>query len=67
MAKTTENAKLIKFLLLTGLRISEAQNGYVDSNRFRVDDRKNDKSHWAYLTKLAVAVYNANMTMPQYH
>ena len=54
MAKTTENAKLIKFLLLTGLRISEAQGGYVDGNKFRVDDSKNGKSHWVYLTKLAL-------------
>jgi hypothetical protein len=45
--KTTENAKLIKFLLLTGLRISEAQGGYVDGS-------KNGKSHWVYLTKLAL-------------
>jgi hypothetical protein len=52
--KTTENAKLIKFLLPTGLRISEAQGGYVDGNKFRVDDSKNGKSHWVYLTKLAL-------------
>lgn len=48
-----QNARVLRFLLLTGLRISEAQQGYVDGDVFRVDDSKNGKPHWAYLTELA--------------
>ena len=57
--KTEDNARLIKFLLLTGLRISEAQNGYVDGDKYRIDDTKgkhpkNEKRpHWVFLTKTA--------------
>ena len=32
--------KLLRLLLLTGLRISEAQQGYQDGDRFCVEDRK---------------------------
>ena len=54
--KTEDNVRVIKFLLFTGLRISEAQNGYADGNYFRVDDSKGKHSktekrpHWIYLT-----------------
>ncbi|MET0014369.1 MAG: integrase family protein [Sedimenticola sp.] len=57
--KTEDNVKVIKFLLLTGLRISEAQNGYVDGDKFRVDDTKGTHSkdenrpHWVFLTDTA--------------
>jgi len=46
--------KLLRFLLLTGLRISEAQSGYLDGDRFRIDRTKNDDPHWVYLPPLAV-------------
>jgi len=57
--KTEENTRVIKFLLLTGLRISEAQKGYIDGDKFRVDDTKGKHSkdetrpHWVYLTETA--------------
>ena len=57
--KTEDNARVIKFLLLTGLRISEAQKGYVDGDKFRVDDTKGKHSqdekrpHWVHLTETA--------------
>ena len=57
--KTEENVKVIKFLLLTGLRISEAQKGYLDGDKFRVDDTKGKHSrhekrpHWVHLSPSA--------------
>ncbi len=48
------NAPLLRFLLLTGLRISEAQSGYLDSDRWRVNDSKNGKAHWVHLPPLAL-------------
>jgi len=57
--KTEDNVRMIKFLLLTGLRISEAQTGYVDGNKFRMDDTKGKhpkhekRPHWVYLTNEA--------------
>ena len=57
--KTEDNARMIKFLLLTGLRISEAQNGYVDGDKYRIDDTKGKHSkvesrpHWVHLTAMA--------------
>lgn len=57
--KTEDNVRLIKFLLLTGLRISEAQSGYIDGDKFRIDDTKGKHSknekrpHWVYLTDTA--------------
>lgn len=44
---------ILRFLLLTGLRISEAQQGYRDGDKFRVDRTKNGDPHWVYLTDLA--------------
>ncbi len=49
-----QNAPLLRFLLLTGLRISEAQEGYLDGDRWRKDDTKNGKAHWVYLPPLAM-------------
>lgn len=60
--KTETNVRLIKFLLLTGLRISEAQKGYQDGDIFRIDDTKGKHSrsekrpHWVYLTDTAKAL-----------
>jgi integrase len=57
--KTEDNVRVIKFLLLTGLRISEAQAGYIDDDKFRMDDTKGKHSkhekrpHWVYLTDTA--------------
>jgi integrase len=57
--KTEDNVRIIKFLLLTGLRISEAQKGYQDGDKFRIDDTKGKHSkeeqrpHWVYLTETA--------------
>ncbi len=57
--KTEDNVRVIKFLLLTGLRISEAQSGYIDGDMFRVDDTKGKhpkhvkRPHWVYLTETA--------------
>jgi len=59
--KTEDNVRVIKFLLLTGLRISEAQSGYVDGDKFRMDDTKGKhpkhekRPHWVHLTELAKA------------
>lgn len=59
---TEENLKVIKFLLLTGLRISEAQSGYIDGDKFRIDDTKGKhakhetRPHWVYLTDEARAL-----------
>lgn len=60
--KTEENVRVIKFLLLTGLRISEAQSGYVDGEKFRIDDTKGKhpkhekRPHWVFLTDTAKAL-----------
>jgi integrase len=50
------NARLLRFLLLTALRISEAQKGERDGDRWRVSAQisKNGKSHWVYLTPSAL-------------
>ncbi len=49
------NAALLRFLLLTGLRISEGQTGRADGDFWRVDKTKNGKPHWVYLTPAAKA------------
>lgn len=57
MEKTEDNARIAKFLLLTGLRISETQKGNIDGDLFRIDDtkgrhsKKEKRPHWVYLTK----------------
>jgi len=53
--RTEENARMLKFLLLTGLRISEARLGYQDGDKWIVDKElsKNGKAHWVYLTETA--------------
>jgi integrase len=47
------NAALLRFLLLTGLRISEGQTGRADGDFWRMEKTKNGKPHWVYLTKTA--------------
>lgn len=51
------NGRLLRFLLLTGLRIAEAQKGILDGDRWRVPASlsKNGKPHWAFLTPAALA------------
>lgn len=49
------NAALLRFLLLTGLRISEGQTGRADGDFWRMDKTKNGKPHWVYLTRTAKA------------
>ncbi|HAF43725.1 MAG TPA: hypothetical protein DCK83_01940 [Gallionellaceae bacterium] len=47
------NAALLRFLLLTGLRISEGQHGRADGDLWRMATTKNGKPHWVYLTPAA--------------
>lgn len=60
--KTEDNARVIKFLLLTGLRINEARVGYVKGNKFIIDDTKGKHPkhikvpHWVYLAESAASL-----------
>lgn len=45
---------MLRFLLLTGLRISEAQQGRLDGSHWQVDQTKNGKPHWVHLPPLAL-------------
>ena len=56
--------KLLRFLLLTGLRISEAQQGYQEGAVFRVDRTKNGDPHWVSLPALAAAQVGQFNTSP---
>lgn len=50
------HALLLKFLLLTGLRISEAQaaeHKHLDGNLLNITDNKSSRPHWVHLPKLA--------------
>jgi integrase len=53
--RTEDNVRMLRFLLLTGLRISEARKGYQNGDKWIVpkDLSKNGKSHWVYLTDTA--------------
>lgn len=51
---THRYSALIRFLLLTGLRISEAQQGHQDGDRYHADHTKNGTPHWVYLPALAL-------------
>ena len=57
MQSVHDNAPMLRFLLLTGLRIGEAQNGHLDGDYWIVpaEYSKNGRAHWAYLTKTARA------------
>ena len=56
-AEPKANAKTLRFLLLTGLRISEAQQGLQDGDRWIVPAElsKNGRAHWVHLTEAAKA------------
>lgn len=60
------NTKLLRFLLLTGLRISEAQKGHADGDRWIVpeDLSKNGLAHWVFLTQTARAQTPLPRTTP---
>ena len=45
---------LLRFLLLTGLRISEGQQGRQDGSKWVCDTTKNGLPHWVHLPPLAV-------------
>jgi len=49
------NAALLRFLLLTGLRIAEAQKGHQEGDRWIVPAQfsKNGTEHWVHLTSVA--------------
>lgn len=53
--RTEANVRILRFLLLTGLRISEARKGYQDKNKWIVPEEisKNGKAHWVHLTETA--------------
>lgn len=51
-----DHAPLLKFLLLTGLRISEAQSAThtnIDGDILHIPENKSDRPHWVYLPPLA--------------
>lgn len=50
-----DNTALLRFLLLTGLRISEGQTGEADGDFYRMAKTKNGKAHWVFLTETAKA------------
>lgn len=58
------NHRLLRFLLLTGLRIGEAQSGYQAGDRFTIDRTKNGDPHWVFLPDLAKAQIEAFDTTP---
>lgn len=49
------NAALLRFLLLTGLRISEGQKGTLDGDFWRMAKTKNKRPHWVFVTPSARA------------
>ena len=53
--RTEDNVRMLRFLLLTGLRISEARKGYRDGDKWVAPKElsKNGKAHWVYLTETA--------------
>lgn len=55
-ADTHEHAPLLKFLLLTGLRISEAQGArreHIEGDRLHIPENKSSRPHWVFLPPLA--------------
>lgn len=56
-AEPKANARLLRFLLLTGLRISEGQKGHQDGDKWIVpaEISKNGKAHWVHIDKEAKA------------
>lgn len=48
----SHNARVMRFQLLTGLRVTEALKGWVDDDKFRCI-AKGGREHWVYLTDTA--------------
>ena len=61
------NGRMIRFLVLTGLRISEAEKGHQDGYRWTVPAKisKNKRPLWVYLTETAKAQLRLAVTAPQ--
>jgi integrase len=61
-----DHGRLLRFLLLTGLRIGEAQNGEQEADRWHVSPQlsKNGRSHWVHLTPTALAQLPLLATTP---
>ncbi len=56
MALQDDHGKLLRFLLLTGLRISEAQTakvGQLDGDVLHIPENKSDRPHWVAVSPLA--------------
>jgi len=55
--RTEDNVRMLRFLLLTSLRITEAREGYQDGDKWIVPKElaKNGKAHWVYLNETAKA------------
>jgi integrase len=55
--ESSANARVLRFLMLTGLRISEAQKGHQDGDRWIVPATisKNNRSHWVHIPDQAKA------------
>lgn len=55
-AEESQNARVLRFLVLTGLRISDAQNGHRHGNRWidSAEQSKNGRAHWVHLTPSAL-------------
>jgi integrase len=54
-----DHAPLLKFLLLTGLRISEAQSAThanINGDALHIPENKSSRPHWVYLSPLARAL-----------
>jgi len=60
------NAGLLRFLLLTGLRISEARNGRYEGTRWIIpaEASKNGRPHWVHLTQSAFDQLPLTATSP---
>ncbi|MDI3489917.1 MAG: hypothetical protein PWP11_1194 [Thauera sp.] len=55
-ADTHTHAPLLRFILLTGLRIREAQTAHhdrVDGDVLHIVENKSDRPHWVHITALA--------------
>lgn len=62
-----KHAQKLQFLLLTGLRISEPKNGYVDDDELVVpaEHSKNGREHRVFLTQFANDVFEPFTTTPE--
>ena len=56
---THNNSRILRFLLLTGLRIGEVNLSYREGDflYLEAEDAKNGKAHWVYLSDLAKDQY----------